>query len=139
MPKTIHAILKHSQIRKYEFPLAIKMFTFSTLCLILLRTGKLYPWCNQEKNVVDVVNTAYRGLFLKFAFRYISESHDIKTINELSQEIEAETHRLGLPASIDEFTALGDEEGKTVMKDAAKLAQKMRIQELKRKSESFTV
>jgi hypothetical protein len=123
MPMTVQAILKHSKIKKYEFPLAIKMFTFSTLCLILLRTGKLYPWCNEERKVVEVVNTAYKGLFLKFAFRYISESHDIKTINNLSQEIEAETHRLGLPASVDEFTVLSDEEGKTVMIDAARLAQ----------------
>ena len=84
MPETLREILKHSQIEKWEFPLAIKMFTFTNLCLVLLRTGKLYSWCNDNESVIDVFNEAYRGLFLTFAFRYISESHDIKTINILS-------------------------------------------------------
>jgi len=60
------------------------MFSFTTLCLVLLRTGKLYPWCNKENDIIGVFNMAYRGLFLKFAFRYICESHNIKTINVLS-------------------------------------------------------
>ena len=83
MPETMRVILKHSQVSKYEFPLAIQMFSYTTLCLVLLRTGKLYPWCNSRNDVLNVFNAAYKGLFLTFAFRYITESHDIKTINVL--------------------------------------------------------
>lgn len=108
MPMTMRVILEHSQVQKYEFPLAIKMFSFTTLCLVLLRTGKLFRWCNQDNDVFLVFNTAFKGLFLKFAFRYISESHDIKTINVLSQEVEADANRNGLPASVEEFSELGD-------------------------------
>ena len=90
MPETLRAILKHSHIQKYEYTLAIKMFSFTTACLAFLRTGKLYNWCNKDDGVIDVFNQTYRGMFLKFAFLYISESHDIKTINELSKRIENE-------------------------------------------------
>lgn len=106
------------------------MFSYTTLCLVLLRTGKLYSWCNSVNNVYETFNKAYRGLFLTFAFRYISESHDIKTINVLGQEVEKESIRVGLPASINEFIELSDAEGKVIMEDASKLAQKKRIQKL---------
>ena len=99
------------------------MFSFTTLCLVLLRTGKLYPWCNSDGSVIDVMNDAYRGLFLTFAFRYISESHDIKTINTLSSEVEVDAIRKGLPKGIKEFTDLDDHAAKAAMVDAAQLAQ----------------
>jgi hypothetical protein len=50
-----------------------------------------------------------------FAFRYISEGHDIKTINELSQNIEQEANRKGLPDFLDEFLELSDSEGLVIM------------------------
>ena len=68
-------------------------------------TGEL-RWAARRK--LKDFNTAFKGLFLKFAFRYISESHDIKTINVLSQEVEADANRNGLPASVEEFSELGD-------------------------------
>ena len=106
------------------------MFSYTTLCLVLLRTGKLYAWCNKSNGVLSVFNEAFRGLFLTFAFRYISESHDIKTINVLGSEVEKESIRVGLPTSITEFMQISDAEGKIIMEDAAKLAQQNRIKKL---------
>ena len=60
------------------------MFSFTTLCLVLLRTGKLFAWANKKQSVLDVFNEAFTGLFLMFAYRYINEGHDIMTINTLS-------------------------------------------------------
>ena len=103
------------------------MFSYTTLCLVLLRTGKLYQWCNSRNDVLNVFNEAYKGLFLTFAFRYITESHDIKTINVLGQEIEQESIKVGFPKAVSEFIELTDAEGKSHMEDAIKLAQKKRI------------
>ena len=57
------------------------MFQNSTLCLVLLRTGKLYSWCNKDQNVHRVMNELYSALFLKFIYLYMVESHDITTLN----------------------------------------------------------
>ena len=138
MPNTLRAILKHSQIQKYEYPLAIKMFSFSSLCISFLRNGKLYYWCSTEQSVIDVFNQAYRGLFLKFAFLYITESHDIKTINELGNRVGDEA-RGGIKSSINEFLELDDKEGVALIQDATQLAQQNRIEKLKKESELFTV
>ena len=57
-PKSMKAILEHSQDSQYEFPLVCKMLDVTVMCLDRLRSGKLYPWCNQEesKGVFSIVN-----------------------------------------------------------------------------------
>ena len=65
-----------------------------------------------------------------FAFRYITESLDITHLDELGHELTNEATRVGLPAYINEFVELSDAEGKVIMEDASKLAQKKRIQKL---------
>ena len=100
--------MKYSQDPKYEFPLAIKMFEFTTLCLVLMRTGKLYDWVNTEKNVWSVTNQAFAALWLKFITVYIIESADIIRINEISRQIEKDAKKDGVRASVDEFLNLSD-------------------------------
>ena len=78
--------------------------------------------------MLDVFNEAFRGLFLTFAFRYISENHNIKTINVLSQEIEQQAIKTGLPQSLEEMLLLNDQKGAEAMLQAAKLGEKRRIQ-----------
>lgn len=79
-------------------------------------------------------NEAYRGLFLTFAFRYISESHDIKTINVLSSEVELNANKEGFPSSIDEFLEISDVEGQAAMQGAIEVAKKRRLEELQQQS-----
>ena len=86
------------------------MFAFTLLCLVLLRTGKLYAWANKEQAVFNMLNEAFTGLFLTFAYRYSIEGHDIMTINTLSMEIESQANKIGLPASIQKFINLTDEQ-----------------------------
>ena len=47
--------------------------------------------------MIAVLNEAYRGLFLMFAFKYITESHTVTTINDLARAVEAEATKVGLP------------------------------------------
>ena len=99
-PTTSLQILKYSQHEKYEFPLAIKMFEFTTLCLVLMRTGKLYDWANREGSVWSVTNQAFVALFFKFITVYILTSSDITSINQVSRQIETEAKKIGVKKSI---------------------------------------
>ena len=61
-----------------------------------MRTGRLYSWCNTERDIIGVFNDAYRGLLLAFAIQYIKDSHDIKTINLLVNEMIEQATRQGI-------------------------------------------
>jgi len=50
-PATAKEILKYSHHQKYEFPMAVTMFEFTTRILDLMRRGHLYAWCNQSGDV----------------------------------------------------------------------------------------
>ena len=55
-------------------------------------------------------NWAYKGAFLAFAFQYIKESLDIKSINILGQRIEADAAKKGVREYCEEFAELEDQE-----------------------------
>ena len=100
------------------------MFSFTTLCLVLLRTGKLYAWANKEQSVLSMFNEAFTGLFLTFAYRYASEGHDIMTINTLSMDIETQANKIGLPTSIAKYINLTDEQALSKLKSVTKTDQR---------------
>lgn len=60
------------------------MFEFSVLILKLLREGKIFSICNQEKNVYDTVCSIYSALFLRFIVRYVENSSNITKMDELN-------------------------------------------------------
>ena len=76
-----------------------------------MRSGHLYNWCNADGDVTVVFNDAYRGLFLAFAILYIKDSHDIKTINILVNEVIESATKQGVRAYVEEFLQLTDDEG----------------------------
>lgn len=120
MPLTMRAVLAHSQEKRFEFPLAIQMFTYTFLCMRWMRTGKLFKWCNSHGSPIDVFNWAYKGAFLAFAFQYIKESHDIKSINILGQGVEAEAAKQGVREYCEELAELEDQDAVGMIKDLKK-------------------
>ena len=102
-------ILKYSQLTKHEFPLVVKMFELSVLCLVLLRTGKLYSWANKSsESLIDVMNQAYSGLFLYFMSIYILGRHTIDTIGEVGLMVEKEAKSKGVLKTIEPFLMESD-------------------------------
>lgn len=87
-PETSFEILKYSQISKYEFPLAVKMFEFTILIINLMREGKLYNLCNEKGNIFEVTSEVYSCLFLKFMATYIEGRNDITKMHELNVALE---------------------------------------------------
>ena len=92
-----------------NFPIAVKLFEFTIVCMDLLRKGKLYSWCNKKKNVWEVMNEAYIGMFFKFMIAYIEQSGDITTINEISDSVFNEARSTAnFPQSIKQYSELDD-------------------------------
>ena len=144
-PSTMDAILKHSQHQKYEFPLTITMFELSTIVLQQLRLGKLYTWCNMEKDVWSVVNKAFAAIFFRFIHLYIVDSHDISNIAEVNLDIRKHIAKSKIPQGLDEFRfeslAISDDSEEVadreidrqalqIIKSSIKGAEKKRIQKL---------
>lgn len=83
-PETTKQILFYSNREKVEFPLAVKMFEYTLLALNLMREGKLYSLCNENKNVYETVAYVYSALFLNFMCAYIEGQHNITHMNDLN-------------------------------------------------------
>ena len=50
--ETAKLCLRHSQSRRYEFPMAVTMLEFTIITLGLMRSGKLYDSCNRVQSVL---------------------------------------------------------------------------------------
>ena len=68
-----------------------------------MRLGKLYNWCNQEKDVWSVVNRAFAAIFFHFIHLYIVNSHDISSIAEVNLDIRKHLGKQKMPQCLDEF------------------------------------
>ena len=85
------------------------MFEFTVVILDLMRKGKLYNWCNLEKNVWSVVNKAYIAMFLKFMIDYIEDNGDITTINKISDSTFNMVKQTGnFPLNMKEYSKMDD-------------------------------
>lgn len=72
-PNTLKEIYAHSLTKEYEFPLAIKLFTFSALALGQLKTKKSYYACNEHKSVFLACNKIYACLVVDYMKNYIQQ------------------------------------------------------------------
>ena len=86
--ETAKSILHYSNKDKVEFPMAVRMFEFSVLVISLMREGRLYNLCNDNRDVMETVGYIYTSLFLHFVCTYIENKMNITHMNELNILIE---------------------------------------------------
>ena len=55
--------------------------------LDMLRSGELYPLCNQKNRVFEAVNMTYCAMVIAFAKKYIEGKCIIVDINAINKEI----------------------------------------------------
>lgn len=89
-PLTFKMIYEHSLKSASQFPLMIKMFEFTSLVLVQIRNGGLYPICNQLNDVFKATSTAYCCLSLVFIHDYIRERGSIVDMDALSKRMKAD-------------------------------------------------
>ena len=86
--QTAKSILLYSNKDKVEFPMAVRMFEFSVLVISMMREGRLYTLCNDNRDVMDTVSYVFSSLFLHFVCTYIENKMNITHMNELNILIE---------------------------------------------------
>jgi hypothetical protein len=64
------------------------MFEYTILVINLMREGKLYSLCNEQRNVFETVAAVYSALFLSFMLTYIEGKHNITKMDELNTRLE---------------------------------------------------
>ena len=84
-PNTLKAIYAHSQIKEYEFPLAIKLLEFSALVLTQLKNKKTYHACNEEGSVFLACNKIYAWLVIDFMKTYMLEKGTIMQMDKINK------------------------------------------------------
>ena len=84
-PLTLKFLYTHSQIQNYQFPLIIKLFSFSAMCLTQLRSGELFGICNEKNSVFKGVGTAYCCLVVAFAKKYVEGKCNIVDMNAIEK------------------------------------------------------
>lgn len=108
-PNTLKAIYAHSQIKEYEFPLAIKLFEFSALVLAQLKNKKMYYACNEEDSVFLACNKVYACLVIDYMKTYIHERGTIMQMDKINKLQKASLMK-GVKKVCDPYMKLSDME-----------------------------
>lgn len=88
LPKTAKFVHAYSRRPECEFPLAVKMFEFTSITLRLFKQGKLTALCNRMRNCIDAVSQTMIDLFLKFFEIYLKEKANILTLQVCAKQVE---------------------------------------------------
>ena len=109
-PKTFKMIYQHSIQKESEFPLIIQLFSFTSLCLGQVRSGKLYPMCNSLNSVFKAVNIVYECLVVMFMSQYMIGKCSIVDIDRLSKTMKKDILTKGIAKMISLYKSKSDEE-----------------------------
>ena len=92
-PNTFKLIQAHSLKDKHKFPLAIKLFEYTSICLTNMRNTNLFLYCNQVKDVFKAINYAYCCIVLNFIWSYIKGQCTIIDMDSLSKKMKADIQK----------------------------------------------
>lgn len=109
-PLSLQHIYKVSMDCKHEFPLAIKLFEFTSISLQQMRAGNSFLFCNQKNDVFEANNVIYSSLVLRFISEYTQGKYTIVDIDRLSKSMKADITRDGILKVIEPFKDISDQE-----------------------------
>ena len=85
------------------------MFKFTQLLLQQMKSTKLYPFCNQQRDVFLALNKMYCGLVLRYMQDYIDKNCNIMSIDKLDKAMKASISKQGIMKYLEAWVNLDAE------------------------------